>query len=495
MPELLRGAKYSRASDDTARHDARSVGEQDEENGRFMGRHGLVLIPGGSYSDNNLSASRFATKAREDWDRFLADLPSRRWDVSVLWTTSRGDRTAASWMNFLDNSRLYAPLVGISSHDEIYDVRKPRHWKTLAEEGINNAYRSEESSVDLQRTAKSQVEKGAVWGPCPYGYQRTYNPETGAVTGQEPHPAHAPIVRQIIERTAEGIPVSWQLADLTSRGVPSPRGVAWTAATIRKIAGNPVYIAKRSWRVEPGRLFDASWPALVRPEIYWDAAAVVDSRKKGRRRDGRIRWLLSLIATCGECGALLVSRSGATAGARRTYVCNGNPADIYSTKRGCVHIVADWLDTWVTERVKNRLSQEDIYTQLAAPDQEASSAARARADELRAQLDKARAAVAALTMTVESFTAIEAAVLPAIAMADSEARSLSLPPALRKLAGRRREYIDAAWADMPIAAQRDIIRTLLDKVEVVRAVGADRTSHKFSSARIRMRWAGDDEDS
>lgn len=492
-PDAPGAIDYSRVSDDRKHKAGRSVRQQGDENRddcRINGWRHLV-----SCKDPEVSASRFSTAPRPGWEEFQRRLTDPDVKIGCLWETARGDRTADTWLPFLTLLRKHGKLLWIHTHNRLYDVRNYRDWQTLAEDGIKNHVASEETSVRVLRDMADAAREGIPHGAAPYGYHRIYDPLTRAALGWEPDPDTAPIAVEIITRTAQGVPYSVQASDLNRRGIPSPRGVQWSNFTIRKISVNPVYIAKRSWRREPGRLLDGDWAPLIDPDIYWDAVAVATGRATGRRHDGRVRWLLSRIATCGECHAPLISRSGATPGARRVYTCGGNRHDIYTTKRGCTAIVADWLDTWVEERVKTRLARDDIYTQLVAPDHAASVAARARAEELGQQLDKARAATAALTMSVESFTAIEATLAPAITAAKNEARALTIPRALRELAGKPRDHIDAVWPGMPVAAQRDIIRTLLEKIELAKAIGPDRLNHKFNSDRIRMRWTGDTEDS
>ena len=485
---------YSRVSDDRKNKKGSSVRQQGDKNREDCRTQGWRHLA--SHKDPEVSASRFSAAPRPGWAAFQQHLADPAVKIGLLWETSRGDRTADTWFPFLTQLRTHGTLLWVHTHRRLYDVRSNyRDWQTLAEDGIKNQVASEETSVRVLRDMEDAARAGVPHGAAPHGYRRIYDPLTRASLGWEPDPDAVPVVVQIKRWTAEGRPISWQTSELTGRGLLSPRGVGWSNFTVRAIAANPVYIAKRAWRREPGRLLDGQWPPIVDEALHWDAVAVLEGRARGRRHDGRVKWLLSLIATCGECGAPLASRAGGTPGARRVYTCNGSRSDIYNTRRGCTSIVADWLDDWVTERAKNWLSQDNIYAQLVAPDHAASSRARARADELRQQLDKARAAVTALTMTIESFTAIEAGLKPAIEAADREARALTIPPALRRLAGQPRAHIDAVWADMPVVAQRDIIRTLLEKIELAKAVGPDRLNHKFNPDRVRMRWTGDTEDS
>ncbi|WP_200309595.1 hypothetical protein, partial [Streptomyces adelaidensis] len=62
--DALTGREYLRVSVDTSGRQ-RSVTEQHDDNARTTARHGIV-IEGAPYVDNDRSASRYASKARDD---------------------------------------------------------------------------------------------------------------------------------------------------------------------------------------------------------------------------------------------------------------------------------------------------------------------------------------------------------------------------------------------------------------------------------------------
>ena len=83
------------------------------------------------------------------------------------------------------------------------------------------------------RATAADAASGRPHGLAPYGYRRTYDPLTGKTAGQEPDPATAPVVAEIITRVAGGEPIEAVTRDLNARADPSPRGGQWTHATVR----------------------------------------------------------------------------------------------------------------------------------------------------------------------------------------------------------------------------------------------------------------------
>jgi site-specific DNA recombinase len=72
--DVLTGREYLRMSQDNSGRQ-RSVTEQHDDNERTTVRHD-IKITGEPYVDNDRSASRYASKARDDWARLVADLES-----------------------------------------------------------------------------------------------------------------------------------------------------------------------------------------------------------------------------------------------------------------------------------------------------------------------------------------------------------------------------------------------------------------------------------
>jgi DNA invertase Pin-like site-specific DNA recombinase len=215
----------------------RSIAAQAADNRAVVERAGWQLAA--ELSDGS-SASRYATKVRANWTALLGMLSDV--DVVVLWEASRGDRTLASWVAFLDQCRERGVLIHATGHGSTYDPRKPRDYRNLAEDGVDAAYESDKTSLRLLRGFAAAAANGRPHAHTAYGYERVYHPRTGEFTGQREHPEHAAVVREIVRRIGQGDAVAGVARDLTRRGVPSPAGGAmWVGQIVRRVGkGEPV---------------------------------------------------------------------------------------------------------------------------------------------------------------------------------------------------------------------------------------------------------------
>lgn len=246
----LRVGTYERVSrlDDDApdqRERERSVEQQRAENERTCARYGWALAPEHRYADPGRSASRFATKAREEWQRVLAAIKTRRFDILVVWETSRASRDPEDWIPLLAECRRNGVKIYVTAEDELYDPSKARHWKHLATAGIDNAFDSEETSLRVRRGVDDHAAAGKPYAAVPYGYQRTYEMVPGKrkpLVVQHPHPEHADVVKDLITRVYRGESLMSIAALLNDKGISSPGGAKWTMRTVRRIALNPAYI-------------------------------------------------------------------------------------------------------------------------------------------------------------------------------------------------------------------------------------------------------------
>ena len=119
----------------------RSIEEQLEVGHARCEAEGWPVAEGAVYVDR-VSASRFARQPREDWPRLLADLEAERLGGLWMWESSRGDRDPESWMGFLRRCRDTGTPIYVDTHERLYDIRIPRDWKVLADEGVDSAYES-----------------------------------------------------------------------------------------------------------------------------------------------------------------------------------------------------------------------------------------------------------------------------------------------------------------------------------------------------------------
>jgi site-specific DNA recombinase len=445
----------SKDKDDDSR-EARSVGEQHDENRAVAERNGWTIVA--DYEDV-MSASRFAAKARKDWPRLLADVEAGKLDVVILWESSRGSMIAREWIGFLDLCRERGVLVHVTAHRHTYDLRNRRDRKTLISDGVDAEDDSEKISETVRRALAGNAEDGMPHSQAPYGFRRVYAPRRERLSMrvlQVPVEAEAAIVRQVVAAVAAETPLSQIERDTGVR-----------RSTIRKWCVNPAYIGKRR---TPAGLVDARWMPIVREEIWHQAKAVLAGRPGAGKADrpGSVKYLLSSLALCSVCREKLqpdpVTKRRAAA---------------YSCRTGHVGMVMAPVDEAVGWLVIARCAEPDLYALLTAASGTEAEAARADAERLQGELDDwLNAGVSARAYKVQ-----EDRLLPLIAAARERADLLTIPAPIRKLATAAADAAEA-WGEMTVAEKRAAIRFLFEWIELR---PAPRTG-KRPAAHERMGW-------
>lgn len=222
----VRALRYQRASQDK-KEQGKSVHDQGGLNVKEITSHGWT--DAGSFTDNDRSASRHATKEREK-----------------------------------------------------FELRDKNDRMMLGFQAVQAEWMADSIRDNVLRGIVGAAEAGRPHGTVTYGYRRIYHQRTKALERQEPDTeirtataedgtvteySHAGVVREIFEEVSGGTPLITIEQSLNARGIPSPRGARWLRGIIRKIATNPAYIGKRVFRGEV--VGDGIWPALVDEEIYW----------------------------------------------------------------------------------------------------------------------------------------------------------------------------------------------------------------------------------
>jgi len=126
---------YSRQSEDNRA----SITQQDQAGQDRAAEEGWPIFA--VYRDG-ISASRHAQKQRKEWPKLLADLDRPEVGILWLWETSRGDRELESWAGLLNRCRKHHVRIYVETHGRLYDMANARDWRTLAEDGVDNAYES-----------------------------------------------------------------------------------------------------------------------------------------------------------------------------------------------------------------------------------------------------------------------------------------------------------------------------------------------------------------
>lgn len=475
---LARLAIYLRASDDDAGTET-SITAQGGFGQRWASSVDITKVT--VYSDNDLSASLFATKRRVDFERLVRDIQGGKVDLVWFWKLNRSQRTLGTYVQLRDLCR--AKGVGWVIKSRLYDLNSPEDLRTLGNDAVSSEVFSLELAENVRLGVQLAASQGKPHGPGTFGFARTYDTR-GRYVEQLPDPTTAPVPIEIIERIARGEGISAITRDLTARGILTPTGkTKWSRSVVRRIATNLAYIGTRVHEPEHGERTETpdAWAPIIGAaipeareqwaETFWRAQAVLGEPGRTKTRPGRGIHLCSYIVGCAVCGETVAAKvdrkNQRTDAGRRMYSCLPNR---------CVGIPADGLDAFVRATVDAYLERGDVRAHLAAlrSDDLAAVTARAEAARLRGEVERWRVlgeegedAVTVLRSVKALGTRIE--------KLEREAASSSAGLMLRD--GR----VD--WADLAVARQ-----CLHDLAEIrILPVGRGRR-HIPTGDRVVWRW-------
>lgn len=285
--------------------EALGVQRQEQECRALAERLGLDVVE--VYADNDLSA--YSGKPRPAYERMLADVESGRVQVVIAWHADRLYRAMPDLERFVDIcERTRCEVRTVTSGDLDLSTASGRMSARI----LGAVARQEtERRVERQRLANAQrraAGKRHAGGQRAFGYERD-------MTVVE---AEAQAVREAYEHvlsggTIRGLATRWNAAGLTTTF-----GNAWRSSGVRDVLRNPAYIAKSALNREA--VADGSWQPLVDLETWSAVQTILDSPERmTHRTDGRRKYLLPSILTCGKCGGKMVT--GRTERGVRTYVC------------------------------------------------------------------------------------------------------------------------------------------------------------------------------
>ena len=222
-----------------------------------------------------------------------------------------------------------------------------------------------ESEAKDRRTTRRSPEAGEPTRPAgrgrPFGYE---------IDGFTIVPAEAELIVEGARSVLGGLPLPTVISAWTESGVPAVTGRPWTAIAVRSILTSARVAGLRSDRGE-GHHVEASWPAILDRATWEQLRARLVAPKRWITITSAVD-LLTGLAMCGKCGALLWS--GVSNG-QRCLRCRRRP---WFTGCGGLTIPAEPVEEVVTTavlRVLTTLTLDDTATapkhskRRAAPDE------------------------------------------------------------------------------------------------------------------------------
>lgn len=451
--QVIRAIIYARVSSDKAA--GRSVDEQVAECRAECDRNGWPVAE--VLTDNDRSATRFATKSRPEYAKLRSLLQPG--DVLVTWEASRAQRDLTRYVELRDLCAERGVLWSYSG--KLFDLTVGDDRFATGLDALLAEKEAEQTRTRIMRAHRANLAEGKPHGRVPYGYRIVRDPNTGKAVRREPDPARAPLVAEAARRVLVG----HSLASVV-RWMETKDPLGWDSAKLRRILVNPTIAGHRthSQKVNGKRGPQAihgpgTWEPIITDEQHIDLVALFAARKSGPR-GMPVKHLLSGIATCDVCGEYLWRGKGG-----RTK--DGGFYDVYACREHHVGRNLEAVDDAVHAVVEGILSTPESLAALAeSPPTEPASAAGVRLAELREQLAAVEAKMAELTMPVDVGARVATRLAEQIAAAEAAATPVFIAPIVREIATAPDPV--ALWRSLPVAQQREFIKaTMTIRVERV----------------------------
>lgn len=475
---------YGRASRDPKRK-GRSVKSQIDEGRTLCLDNGWPIA--GEFKDVDRSASAYARKKRDEFEEMIAGLEKGECRILVAFEASRYYRDLEAYVRLRRICRETGVLLCYNG--EIYDLSKSADRKATARDAVAAEGEADDIRERNLRTTRQNAKRGGAHGPVPDGYKRRYDPDSGDLIDQVPHPDRAALITEIFRRAAAAEPLAAICRDLNERGETTHRGKAWQRHHLHAILRNPAYIGhRRHLGVDTGK---GLWPPICGDEDFPETFKTVQEilALPGRQLSPgpEARHLQTSIALCGECRDEPPLRSVTIRG-KTNYNCSA---------RYDVALREDRMDAYVEESVIDWLSSEQAVTAFEEADKgDKARKARIRLKTLEDQLGDARKKARTLLpdgtgmqLSIDSLAGLEAELTPQIEKARVEAQPANVPPLLRELLGKPRPDVDRAWNHSLTLPQR---RFILRKVVTIRLYKASRRGVRaIEPGRITLSYFGE----
>lgn len=414
---------------------------------------------------DKVSASRYSTKAREGYDRLVADLESGAFGAHILglWEGSRGSRRAGEWVTLVELLAEQGVWVWVHVNERLFNPSNAHDRHDLLSMALDAELEVAKTSSRLKRDAAALAREGRPTGKVPFGYRRDYAVENGkrVLTAQRPHPDEAPLIKELFARIREGWSMRSIERDWAERGVTGRAGRPFVQSQLRSMALNPAYAG---WRIHApdgvgyrhlgmaGDRTKAIWEPLISEAEFLEVTRILQDPSRRTWRPGGARHLLSMIARCDVCGHHL------------TVVTKRNAQRYRCVRHGCVLIKEADLDEWVVDVMVAYLSREDVYQSLRRRDAAADDKLAGIESELarlRLELDQVEAAEPSTLHEARMLAKTAEKLTGDITALEEQRSALTVPSVLTGMVGPEVD-VRARWEALEdIGSRRMIMRTLL----------------------------------
>lgn len=291
---------YARISDDRDGF-AHGVERQLEDCRTLCERRGWNAT---EYVENDVSASRYSTKRRVEFERMVGDLKVGAITGLVAWDTDRLYRQVTDLENLLvvAESLPEFEFATVTSGGGAIDLRTPQGRMFARHMCVQAAYESEHKSERIRRQKQQAAELGKwMGGSRPFGFAVESDGALSVIDEE------ADLIRDAASRLLTGMASCRGIAaEWNAKGVLTPRGSGWYSQVLRKMLLRP---SLAGYSVHNGEIVgDARWKSVLDRET-WNSLRrmlLAPERITNSGVSARVHTLAGFVF-CSRCGLPMTS--------------------------------------------------------------------------------------------------------------------------------------------------------------------------------------------
>jgi DNA invertase Pin-like site-specific DNA recombinase len=415
---------------------------------------------GEPYSDA-VSASRFARKERDDFERLVADLrsgPTGRKsrfgaDILMLWESSRGSRRVGEWVTFIELLEEKEVLIWVTTHERLYDPRNGRDRKALLDDAVDSEYESYKIHVRTTGTTAFEASKGRPHGEAPYGLRPVYDVKTGELLTWEEDPDRSKPVKELFDRLERGDTLCSVETAFLKLGYVNKSGKPFSTGQLRTMALRHSYTGLRYYK---GTVYEGVWDGFIPREQFWTVYRLLTDPSRTTQRDGRAVHAVTAAVRCSRDDGAFTARY--EPGRRPVYRCPDCGMKI--DKEGLDNFLIGTREE--PGLLLQFLARKDTYAELSARGSDDPELQRVRSDlaAARAELQETQEAEAESLAEERRLARREERLQSRVDELQARERELTLPPTVLKMIQPGADVWET-WEQASLGAQREVVRTVL----------------------------------
>lgn len=464
---MTRAFAYCRISHVTGFSPGETIGVERQEHDcrEIAARKGWTITE--VYVDNDIPASKYSRKVREDYLALLRDIEAGEYDAGIIWMEDRLHRQVIELAEFLKACDA-AGVTRLASAGGEFDLSDPDQRTMLFVKAAMAEAEIEKMRTRTRRKRLEMAQRGVEngGGKRPFGF---VGAGKNKVTSQQAE-RERQYIREAARRILAGDSLRGILIDWQRRGIKTSEGKLWRNKHFRRMLLSSRIAGLREHH---GQLYTATWEPVI-PREQWEAikAILEDPARKTNNVGGIPRYLLSGMVVCGVCGHRMRT---VLRGDYRGYMCIKPPGG------KCVQRSAKPVEDLITAALFEAVESDDFAKLLNVPDDDPTRELYESLAQDQGLLDRLEDKVAQELISVEAAKRNRATI---------EDRMERTRERLTRLQGNRiiahiPRNLRSVWPDFSLDRRRAILAAVIERVEI-HPTGPGRKT--FDPDAIKVAW-------